>query len=107
MSFWVSKKDRVSDGKIQGYVIWSLAGIYLLLLFCFFDRIQLAIAVNKVAATFVSLEIENSGLTKVGVAHVQVIAFLMNSGHIPCELLECPSYNLVSASSGVSCGEFL
>jgi len=40
--------------EICGYVIWSLAGIYLLLLFCFFDRIQLAIAVNKVAATFVS-----------------------------------------------------
>ena len=40
----------------QGYVIWSLAGVYLLLVCCFFDRIRLAIAVNKVAATFVCLE---------------------------------------------------
>ena len=36
-------------------MIWSLAGVYVLMVFCFFGRIQLAIAVNKVAATFVCL----------------------------------------------------
>lgn len=36
-----------------GYIVWSLAFVYILLVCCFFSRIQLAIAVNKVAATFV------------------------------------------------------
>ena len=36
-----------------------------------------------------------------------VHCIFMNSGHILCELLECPSYNPVSAFSGVLCGEFL
>eukprot|EP00913_Durusdinium_trenchii_P032230 g30178.t1 len=40
--------------EIAGYVVWGFAFIYWLLVCCFFDRIQLAIAVNKVAATFVS-----------------------------------------------------
>lgn len=40
---------------LAGYVVWGFAFIYWLLVCCFFDRIQLAIAVNKVAATFVRL----------------------------------------------------
>jgi len=50
----VTSEDVRKVLEICSYVIWSLAGIYVLMVFCFFGRIQLAIAVNKVAATFVS-----------------------------------------------------
>eukprot|EP00435_Cladocopium_sp_Y103_P051928 s261_g16.t1 len=50
----VTSEDVRKVLEICGYVIWSLAGVYMLMVFCFFDRIQLAIAVNKVAAIFVS-----------------------------------------------------
>lgn len=36
------------------YVLWVLGGLYLFLVLCFCGRIRLAIAVNKVAATFVA-----------------------------------------------------
>eukprot|EP00931_Biecheleriopsis_adriatica_P098375 TRINITY_DN7231_c0_g2_i1.p1 TRINITY_DN7231_c0_g2~~TRINITY_DN7231_c0_g2_i1.p1 ORF type:complete len:949 (+),score=198.10 TRINITY_DN7231_c0_g2_i1:115-2961(+) len=40
--------------EICGYVIWGLGGIYVVLVLCLVNRIRLAIAVNKVAAIFVS-----------------------------------------------------
>ncbi|CAK9082418.1 unnamed protein product [Durusdinium trenchii] len=39
--------------EICGYILWVLAGIYVILVCCLLDRIRLAIAVNKVAAIFV------------------------------------------------------
>eukprot|EP00440_Ansanella_granifera_P019017 gb/GFBE01020666.1/.p1 GENE.gb/GFBE01020666.1/~~gb/GFBE01020666.1/.p1 ORF type:complete len:937 (+),score=214.71 gb/GFBE01020666.1/:1-2811(+) len=39
--------------EIGAYILWVLGGIYLLLVICLNKRIRLAIAVNKVAATFV------------------------------------------------------
>eukprot|EP00930_Biecheleria_cincta_P047272 TRINITY_DN32732_c0_g1_i1.p1 TRINITY_DN32732_c0_g1~~TRINITY_DN32732_c0_g1_i1.p1 ORF type:complete len:942 (-),score=124.05 TRINITY_DN32732_c0_g1_i1:243-3068(-) len=40
--------------KVCAYILWVLGGIYLILVCIFQDRIRLAIAVNKVAATFVA-----------------------------------------------------
>lgn len=40
--------------KVCAYILWALGGIYLILVCIFADRIRLAIAVNKVAATFVA-----------------------------------------------------
>lgn len=40
--------------KVCAYILWALGGIYLILICIFADRIRLAIAVNKVAATFVA-----------------------------------------------------
>lgn len=40
--------------KVVGIILWCLAGIWVLLVCCFRSRIQLAIALNKVGADFVS-----------------------------------------------------
>jgi hypothetical protein len=40
--------------KVCAYILWAFGGIYLILVCIFADRIRLAIAVNKVAATFVA-----------------------------------------------------
>eukprot|EP00928_Gymnodinium_smaydae_P087023 TRINITY_DN71386_c0_g1_i1.p1 TRINITY_DN71386_c0_g1~~TRINITY_DN71386_c0_g1_i1.p1 ORF type:complete len:959 (-),score=180.30 TRINITY_DN71386_c0_g1_i1:83-2959(-) len=37
----------------SAYVLWVLAGIWILLVFCMQKRIRLAVALNKVAATFI------------------------------------------------------
>jgi len=39
--------------EICGYVVWALAGIWLLVVICMYKRIRLAIAINKVAAMFI------------------------------------------------------
>lgn len=39
--------------QVCAYIIWSLAGLWLLLIGCLVSRIRLAIAINKVAAMFV------------------------------------------------------
>jgi hypothetical protein len=36
------------------YILWAMAGIWFLMVWCLYSRIQLAIAVNKVAAMFLS-----------------------------------------------------
>mmetsp|Transcript_36352 Transcript_36352/g.77383 ORF Transcript_36352/g.77383 Transcript_36352/m.77383 type:complete len:944 (-) Transcript_36352:135-2966(-) len=40
--------------EIGAYIIWGLAAIWLIIVVCFVQRIRLAIALNQVAATFVS-----------------------------------------------------
>lgn len=40
--------------RICGYIIWGLAGLWILAVLCLYSRIRLAIKINEVAATFVS-----------------------------------------------------
>jgi hypothetical protein len=39
--------------EIVAYVLWALAGLWLVMVWCLFSRIRLAIAANKVAAQFI------------------------------------------------------
>ncbi|CAE8707006.1 unnamed protein product, partial [Polarella glacialis] len=49
----VSNEDLRKALEICAYALWVLAGVYVILVICFVDRIRLAIAVNQVAAKFV------------------------------------------------------
>ncbi|CAE8630585.1 unnamed protein product [Polarella glacialis] len=49
----VSNADLRKALEICAYALWVLAGVYVILVICFVDRIRLAIAVNQVAAKFV------------------------------------------------------
>jgi len=39
--------------KIFGYIVWGMAGVWVLVIICMYKRIKLAIALNKVAAQFI------------------------------------------------------
>jgi len=39
--------------EVSAYVVWVLAAVWLLIVFCMWNRIRLAIAINKVAAMFI------------------------------------------------------
>lgn len=49
----VDTQDQRDALKICAYVVWSLGGIWVLLVVCMYSRIRLAIALNKVAAMFI------------------------------------------------------
>lgn len=49
----VSNEDVRKALEVCAYIIWVMAGIYLIIVVCLTSRINMAIAINKVAATFV------------------------------------------------------
>jgi len=54
MGYSVPSEQQRKALEIIGYVLWGMAGLYLILVCCLTNRIRLAISVNKVAATFVA-----------------------------------------------------
>ncbi|CAE8680096.1 unnamed protein product [Polarella glacialis] len=53
LGYSVPNEQQRKALEIIGYVLWGLAGVYFILVCCFTNRIRLAVAVNKVAATFI------------------------------------------------------
>jgi hypothetical protein len=53
LEYAVASKDQRDMYMYGGYVLFALAGAYFILVICMLSRIQLAIAINKVAAQFV------------------------------------------------------
>ncbi|CAK0879407.1 unnamed protein product [Prorocentrum cordatum] len=65
----VSSESNREAMKIVAYVLWTFAGIWLLLVWCLLQRIRLAIATSKVAALFV---MHTPGIVLVPVVQVVV-----------------------------------
>mmetsp|Transcript_6102 Transcript_6102/g.14172 ORF Transcript_6102/g.14172 Transcript_6102/m.14172 type:complete len:962 (-) Transcript_6102:330-3215(-) len=53
----VSSENARKALEICAYIIWGIGGVWILIIFCLFNRIRLAIALNKVAAQFLSTNV--------------------------------------------------